>query len=251
MTLHHATPTAAAAQDPAIRFEDLRKKFGEFVALESFSLDVAAGEFMVLVGPSGSGKTTALRDSRRTRGDVGWACVDRRSLRRPGTTPRPRRSCCLPRLRALPTDDGIRQPRLRVKDASGPPSEIEARVQRAAEMLDLHVLLKRKPSQLSGQKQRVALGRALVREPQAFLMDEPLSNLDAQLRAQTRGEIKRLQQRLGTTTIYVTHDQVEAMTMGDRIAVLYEGKLQQVASPSVVYEFPKTCSSRNSSAAPQ
>jgi multiple sugar transport system ATP-binding protein len=120
-----------------------------------------------------------------------------------------------------------------------PKSEIEARVQRAAEILDMGELIQRKPKQLSGgQRQRVALGRAIVREPKAFLMDEPLSNLDAALRVQTRAEILKLQQNLGTTTIYVTHDQVEAMTMGDRIAVMRSGVLQQVGSPEELYTSP-------------
>ena len=120
-----------------------------------------------------------------------------------------------------------------------PRKEIEERVRRGAEMLDLTPLLKRKPKQLSGgQRQRVALGRAIVREPAAFLMDEPLSNLDAQLRVQTRAEILKLQRRLGTTTVYVTHDQIEAMTMGDRIAVMNFGVLQQVGSPQELYERP-------------
>jgi ABC-type sugar transport system ATPase subunit len=118
--------------------------------------------------------------------------------------------------------------------------KIEARVARAAEALELGQLLRRRPGQLSGgQQQRVALGRALVRDPQVFLMDEPLSNLDAKLRVQTRGEIKRLQQEVGTTTVYVTHDQVEAMTMGDRIAVMNEGWLEQVGTPEELYERPR------------
>ncbi|MDQ3873939.1 MAG: ATP-binding cassette domain-containing protein, partial [Actinomycetota bacterium] len=121
-----------------------------------------------------------------------------------------------------------------------PKREIDDRVRRAAEILQLTPLLKRKPKQLSGgQRQRVALGRAIVREPKAFLMDEPLSNLDAKLRVETRAEILKLQKRLGTTTIYVTHDQVEAMTMGDRIAVMNEGVLQQVGTPPELYEYPK------------
>jgi ABC-type sugar transport system ATPase subunit len=118
-------------------------------------------------------------------------------------------------------------------------AEIDARVRRAAASIELDGLLDRKPRQLSGgQQQRVALGRALVRDPQVFLMDEPLSNLDAKLRVQTRGEIKKLQQEIGTTTVYVTHDQVEAMTMGDRIAVMNEGRLEQVGTPAEVYDHP-------------
>src|ERR1700745_1961727 len=120
-----------------------------------------------------------------------------------------------------------------------PKAEIDDRVRRTAEVLELGELLKRKPKQLSGgQRQRVALGRAIVREPKAFLMDEPLSNLDAALRVQTRAEILQLQKRLGTTTIYVTHDQVEAMTMGDRIAVMSKGELQQLGTPEELYEHP-------------
>src|ERR687898_454847 len=120
-----------------------------------------------------------------------------------------------------------------------PRPDVTERVRRAAEMLGLEPLLDRRPRELSGgQQQRVALGRALVRDPQVFLMDEPLSNLDAQLRAQTRGDIKRLQQEVGTTTVYVTHDQVEAMTMGDRIAVMNDGVLEQVGTPEELYERP-------------
>jgi ABC-type sugar transport system ATPase subunit len=222
-----------------VLFSDVRKQFDDVVALDSLSLEIPDGEFMVLVGPSGSGKTTALRilaglDS-QTSGQIsiGDRIVDR-------LAPRDRDI-------AMVFQDFALYPQMSVFDnlAFGlkvrriPRNEIEARVLEAAGLLGLELLLKRKPGQLSGgQRQRVALGRALVRQPQVFLMDEPLSNLDAQLRAETRGEIRRLQQRIGTTTVYVTHDQVEAMTMGDRIAVMRDGRLEQVGEPHLIYEEP-------------
>ena len=145
----------------------------------------------------------------------------------------------VPVLRAVSAHDRLRQPRVRPPQHKVPKSEIDRRVSEAAEILELGRLLKRKPKQLSGgQRQRVALGRAIVREPAAFLMDEPLSNLDAALRVQTRAEILKLQDRLGTTTIYVTHDQIEAMTMGDRIAVMNLGVLQQIGTPKDLYTNP-------------
>ena len=222
-----------------IRFVDVDKSFGSVEAVRGLSLDVADGEFMVLVGPSGSGKTTALRMlaglESVTRGEI---VIGERVVNR--VAPRERDI-------AMVFQDYALYPQMTVFDnlAFGlrrrklPRAEIAARVGRAAELLDIAALLDRRPGQLSGgQAQRVALGRALVRQPQAFLMDEPLSNLDAKLRTQTRGEIKRLQQQVGTTTVYVTHDQVEAMTMGDRIAVMNDGVLEQVGTPEELYERP-------------
>jgi ABC-type sugar transport system ATPase subunit len=222
-----------------VRFDEVGKTFGEVQAVREFSLNIADGEFMVLVGPSGSGKTTALRMlaglESVSAGSVyiGDALVNR-------VAPRERDI-------AMVFQDYALYPQMTVFDnlAFGlrrrkvPKEEIRRRVEEAAGWLGLEPLLGRKPGQLSGgQAQRVALGRALVREPQVFLMDEPLSNLDAKLRTQTRGEIKRLQQRTGTTTVYVTHDQVEAMTMGDRIAVMCDGRLEQCGSPDELYERP-------------
>src|SRR5215467_1669290 len=220
-------------------FDAVSKRFDELTALQDFSLNITDGEFVVLVGPSGSGKTTALRLvaglETLTAGNirVGERVVNR-------LPPRDRDI-------AMVFQDYALYPQMSVRDnlAFGlktrkmPKDEIERRIGRAAEMLDITPLLQRKPRALSGgQRQRVALGRALVRQPQVFLMDEPLSNLDAKLRVQTRTEIRRLQREVGTTMVYVTHDQVEAMTMGDRIATMRDGILEQVGGPDSVYEQP-------------
>jgi ABC-type sugar transport system ATPase subunit len=222
-----------------VRFVDVDKRFGTVEAVRRLSLDIADGEFMVLVGPSGSGKTTALRMLAGLESvTAGEILIGDRVVNR--VAPRERDI-------AMVFQDYALYPQMTVFDnlAFGlrrrgvAKDQIAARVANAAELLDIGRLLDRRPGQLSGgQAQRVALGRALVREPQAFLMDEPLSNLDAKLRTQTRGEIKRLQAEVGTTTVYVTHDQVEAMTMGDRIAVMNEGVLEQVGTPEEVYERP-------------
>jgi ABC-type sugar transport system ATPase subunit len=223
----------------SVSFNDVVKRFGGVTAVAGVSLEVADGEFMVLVGPSGSGKTTALRML------AGLEAVSEGEIRIGdrvvnGVAPGERDV-------AMVFQDYALYPQMTVYDnlafglrrrKLGRP-EIEERVTRAAEMLDIAPLLQRKPGQLSGgQAQRVALGRALVRDPQVFLMDEPLSNLDAKLRMQTRGEIKRLQADVGTTTVYVTHDQVEAMTLGDRIAVMSDGALEQVGTPEELYDNP-------------
>jgi multiple sugar transport system ATP-binding protein len=223
----------------AIGFEHVTKRFDGNVAVDDLSVDVADGEFLVLVGPSGCGKSTALRmlagldTVSGGRISIGDRIVNNDA---PGA-----------RDVAMVFQSYALYPHMTVYDnlAFGlrnykvPKREIARRVQEASAILELDGLLKRKPKQLSGgQRQRVALGRAIVREPAAFLMDEPLSNLDAALRVQTRTEILKLQKRLGTTTIYVTHDQVEAMTMGDRIAVLREGVLQQIGTPEVLYTDP-------------
>jgi ABC-type sugar transport system ATPase subunit len=223
-----------------ITFDDVTKTYGDgHRAVSDLNLDVQDGEFIVLVGPSGSGKTTALRLlaglEAITDGEirVGERLVNR-------VAPQDRDI-------AMVFQDYALYPQMTVYDnlAFGlkmrkiPKPEIRERVERAAGLLDIGELLERKPRALSGgQRQRVALGRALVREPAAFLMDEPLSNLDAKLRVQTRGEIKQLQRQVGTTTVYVTHDQVEAMTMGDRVAVMSDGQLEQVGDTRTVYEHP-------------
>jgi ABC-type sugar transport system ATPase subunit len=220
-------------------FDDVSKRFGTVTALDELSLEIADGEFMVLVGPSGSGKTTALRllaglevasDGSITIGD---RVVDR-------LAPRDRDIAMVFQDYALyPQMTVYKNLAFALRMRKMPRDEIDRRVRRAAEMLDIGDLLERKPRELSGgQRQRVALGRALVREPQVFLMDEPLSNLDAKLRVQTRTEIKHLQQQVGTTTVYVTHDQIEAMTMGDRVAVMHDGVLEQVADTRTIYERP-------------
>jgi ABC-type sugar transport system ATPase subunit len=222
-----------------VTYENVTKRFGEVTALRDFSLQIEDGEFVVLVGPSGSGKTTALRLiaglEALTAGEirVGDRVVNR-------LAPRDRDIAMVFQDYALyPQMTVYQNLAFGLKMRKMSKAEIDRRVHRAADMLDIGELLQRKPRALSGgQRQRVALGRALVREPQAFLMDEPLSNLDAKLRVQTRSEIKHLQKQVGTTTVYVTHDQVEAMTMGDRIAIMSEGVLEQVGEPRSVYEHP-------------
>ena len=223
----------------AVTFTDVGKRFGAVEAVRQLSLAIGDGEFVVLVGPSGSGKTTALRMLAGLEAvSAGTIAIGERVVNEvsPGE-----------RDVAMVFQDYALYPQMTVRDnfAFGlrrrkvAREEIERRVARAAASLELGDLLDRRPRELSGgQQQRVALGRALVRQPQVFLMDEPLSNLDAKLRVQTRGEIKRLQQEIETTTVYVTHDQVEAMTMGDRIAVMNGGRLEQLGTPEELYERP-------------
>ncbi|HEU4831084.1 MAG TPA: sn-glycerol-3-phosphate ABC transporter ATP-binding protein UgpC, partial [Actinomycetota bacterium] len=223
-----------------IVMEDVSKVFADgTTAVSDLSLDIKDEEFIVLVGPSGCGKTTALRMvaglESVTRGTIaiGDQVVN-------AVPPKERDIAMVFQNYAL-------YPHMSVYDnmAFGlklrklPKEEIDRRVRRAAEILGLEEYLQRKPKALSGgQRQRVAMGRAIVREPQAFLMDEPLSNLDAKLRVQMRAEVSRLQSELGVTTIYVTHDQTEAMTMGDRVAVIKKGELQQVDAPQFLYDHP-------------
>jgi ABC-type sugar transport system ATPase subunit len=223
----------------SVVYDRATRDFGTVVAVSELSLEIADGEFMVLVGPSGCGKTTALRLlaglEPLTDGHIriGERVVDE-------LPPRERDIAMVFQDYALYPQMSVRQNLafgLRIRKLGR--AEIARRVERAAGLLAIEPLLERKPRELSGgQRQRVALGRALVRDPQVFLMDEPLSNLDAQLRTQTRGEIKRLQREVGTTTVYVTHDQVEAMTMGDRIAIMRDGVLEQVGHPDEVYGHP-------------
>src|SRR5215204_230016 len=209
-------------------------------AVKSIDLDIHDGEFMILVGPSGCGKSTALRMiaglEEISDGDliIGGERVNELG-------PRERDIAMVFQNYAL-------YPHMTVRDNMGfalklakeDQGEINRRVEEAARILDLEPHLERKPANLSGgQRQRVAMGRAIVRSPKAFLMDEPLSNLDAKLRVQMRTEVSRIQQRLGTTTVYVTHDQVEAMTLGDRVAVMRGGVIQQVDSPKNLYEKPQ------------
>src|SRR5215218_7053495 len=224
----------------SVNYEHVTKRFDGTTAVNDFDVDVRDGEFIVLVGPSGCGKTTCLRMlaglERVTEGRI---LIGPRVV---NNLPPQRRDV------AMVFQSYALYPHMKVYDnlAFGlrnlkvPKREIDGRVRRAAEILDMTPLLTRKPKQLSGgQRQRVALGRAIVREPAAFLMDEPLSNLDAKLRVATRAEILKLQRRLETTTIYVTHDQVEAMTMGDRIAVMRDGVLQQVGTAQELYTAPR------------
>ncbi len=208
-------------------------------AVDSLNLDIGDGEFLVLVGPSGCGKSTSLRML------AGLEDVNAGSIRigERDVTHLPPKDRDI----AMVFQNYALYPHMSVADNMGfalkiagvPRDEIGRRVAEAARLLDLEPFLSRKPKALSGgQRQRVAMGRAIVREPQVFLMDEPLSNLDAKLRVQTRTQIASLQRRLGVTTVYVTHDQVEAMTMGDRVAVLKDGLLQQVDTPLNLYERP-------------
>src|SRR3954468_20383290 len=222
-----------------VTYDSVGKRFGEVEALRDFSLEIPDGEFVVLVGPSGSGKTTALRLAAGLEGvTTGDGRIGDRVVNR--VAPKDRDIAMVFQDYALYPQMTVEQNLafgLRMRKMSK--AAISARVRRAAEMLGISDLLQRRPKALSGgQRQRVALGRAIVREPQVFLMDEPLSNLDAKLRVQTRSEIKRLQEQVRTTTIYVTHDQVEAMTMGDRVAVMSGGLLAQVGDPRRVYEQP-------------
>jgi multiple sugar transport system ATP-binding protein len=208
-------------------------------AVDRLDLEIKNAEFLVLVGPSGCGKTTSLRMLAGLEDvDEGTILIDGDDV--VNVPPKSRDIAMVFQNYALyPHMDVAENMGFALKIARLPKSEIEARVREAAQILDLEEYLKRKPSQLSGgQRQRVAMGRAIVRQPRVFLMDEPLSNLDAKLRVATRSEIAALQRRLGVTTVYVTHDQVEAMTMGDRVAVMKDGVLQQCDTPRVLYDSP-------------
>ena len=219
--------------------ENITKKFGTVTAVNNVSLEIPDRQFTVLVGPSGCGKTTALRlVAGLEEATAGNIYIGDRVVN--DVAPKDRDIAMVFQNYALYPHMSVYDNMafgLRLRRYARP--EIDRRVKEAAGLLGIEQLLGRKPKQLSGgQRQRVALGRAIVREPQVFLMDEPLSNLDAKLRVQTRAEIKKLQARLQTTTIYVTHDQVEAMTMGDRIVVMRDGLVQQVDSPLNLYEKP-------------
>jgi multiple sugar transport system ATP-binding protein len=224
-----------------VTFDGVSKVFGDGTrAVDALDLEIHDGEFMVLVGPSGCGKTTALKMvAGLEEVSVGAIRIGERIVN--DLTPKQRDIAMVFQSYAL-------YPHLSVRDNIAFPlklkktrkDEIDRRVREAARILDLEPYLKRKPRSLSGgQRQRVAMGRAIVREPSVFLMDEPLSNLDAKLRVQMRADIKRLQSELEVTTIYVTHDQVEAMTMGHRVAVLRKGELQQVGPPEDLYQRPR------------
>ncbi len=221
-------------------FDHVTKVFDEDVmAVDDLDLHVGDGEFIILVGPSGCGKTTALRMvAGLEKVTSGRIAVGGRIIN--DVSPRDRDVAMVFQNYALyPHMTVYRNLAFGLRQRKVPKPEIDRRVREVSELLGLEDLLRRRPAQLSGgQRQRVAMGRALVREPKAFLLDEPLSNLDAKLRVQMRAELKRLHHRLGITTIYVTHDQVEAMTLGDRIAVLSAGKLQQLGPPQDVYDHP-------------
>ncbi|MGO1544507.1 MAG: ABC transporter ATP-binding protein [Gulosibacter sp.] len=225
----------------AVNFQSVTRRFpgSSRNAVDRFDLEIGDGEFLVLVGPSGCGKTTTLRMLAGLEPvDEGTIHIGDRNVTNVASKDRDI---------AMVFQNYALYPHMTVEQNVGfglrtrhvSKAERARRVREAAELLDLGELLHRRPGELSGgQRQRVAMGRAIVREPQVFLMDEPLSNLDAKLRVQTRAQIASLQQRLGTTTVYVTHDQTEAMTMGDRIAVLNHGKLQQVGAPQDLYDGP-------------
>jgi multiple sugar transport system ATP-binding protein len=223
-----------------IVLSSVTKEFpGGAVAVAALDLEVGDGEFLVLVGPSGSGKTTVLRMvgglEEATAGEIRIGGRDVTGL-----APRDRDIAMVFQTYALyPHMTVAQNMAFGLKLRKAPRDEIRRRVEETAALLGLSDLLGRKPRALSGgQRQRVAMGRAIVREPAAFLMDEPLSNLDAKLRVQMRAEITRLHQRLGTTTLYVTHDQTEAITMADRVAVMHEGRLQQLDTPAALYDDP-------------
>nr|WP_323671701.1 ATP-binding cassette domain-containing protein [Candidatus Poriferisodalis multihospitum] len=223
-----------------VTLDRLTKKYPNgFVAVTDLNIDIADGEFLVLVGPSGCGKSTALRMVAGLE-EISDGDLLIGSERMNDVEPKDRNIAMVFQSYALyPHLDVARNIGFPLKLAGVPKAEITERVRTAARLLELEPLLGNKPAQLSGgQRQRVAMGRAIVRDPAVFLMDEPLSNLDAKLRVQMRAEITALQHRLGATTIYVTHDQVEAMTMGDRVAVLKDGLLQQVDDPTDLYERP-------------
>jgi multiple sugar transport system ATP-binding protein len=222
-----------------IEFRNVTKTFGGACVVDDLSLEVRDGEFIVLLGPSGCGKTTTLRMlaglENSTSGDI---FIDGERV---NDVPTQHRDL------AMVFQSYALYPHMTIAENIGYPlrvrkldkAERATRVQRVAAMLEIESLLERKPRQLSGgERQRVALARAIVREPRAYLMDEPLSNLDARLRVQMRGELKRLQHQLGTTTIYVTHDQAEAMTLASRVAVMKKGRLQQFDTPLNIYNHP-------------
>ena len=222
-----------------VELEKVSKRYGEFLAVQDFTLNTTDGEFVVLVGPSGCGKTTTMRMI------AGLEAITAGSIRIGGRDvvgmiPRERdvamvfqNYALFPHMNVF----GNMAFGLRLRKVSK--QQIKEQVDRAAKILGIENLLHRRPKELSGgQRQRVALGRAIVREPRVFLMDEPLSNIDAKLRVEMRAEIVKLQRRLGVTTFYVTHDQVEALSMGDRVVVMLDGRVQQVGAPKELYNKP-------------
>ena len=235
----HVADTAGLSNPANVSVRNLKIQLGANTVIENLNLDVRAGEFVVLLGPSGCGKSTLLHSI------AGLIDVTDGSIEIAGedmtwADPKDRRIALVFQSYALyPTMSVERNLSFALRINGTPKAEIERRVKRASEMLQLGPLLKRKPAQLSGgQRQRVAIGRAIVREADVFLFDEPLSNLDAKLRTELRRELKQLHQRLGATMIYVTHDQVEAMTLATRMAVMRGGVIQQFGTPAEVYARP-------------
>ena len=223
----------------SVSFQNVEKAFGATKVIDGISFDIRDGEFMVLVGPSGCGKSTLLRMLAGLEEiSAGTIAIDGRAVNDVDSKDRDI---------AMVFQSYALYPHMSVRDNMGfslrlrkaPKPEIDARVARAAQILNLEPYLERYPRELSGgQRQRVAMGRAIVRDPKVFLFDEPLSNLDAKLRVQMRSEIKALHQRLKTTTVYVTHDQIEAMTMADRIVVMHDGIVEQIGTPLELYDHP-------------
>ena len=224
-----------------IKLEHITKRFGDVVAVDDMNLEIHDQEFVVFLGPSGCGKTTTLRAiAGLEHPDEGGIFIDGKQVNT--LSPADRDVAFVFQFYALyphlTVYDNIAFP---LKAVKSPKSEIQERVKEVAGILQIQAMLDRKPSHLSGgEMQRVALGRAMVRRPKAFLMDEPMSNLDAKLRVDMRTELKRLQHKLGATTIFVTHDQVEAMSMADRIVIMHQGSLQQIGTPQEVYNQPQT-----------
>ncbi|WP_417812480.1 ABC transporter ATP-binding protein [Thalassospira alkalitolerans] len=224
-----------------VKIDNVKKSYGGLQVVHGVSLDIDEGEFVILVGPSGCGKSTLLRMiaglESISSGDV---VVDGQVINK--LPPRQRNIAMVFQSYALYPHKTVRKNMaFSLEMAGAPKSEIAEKVDQAAKILDLEPLLDRKPGQLSGgQRQRVAMGRAIVRNPNLFLFDEPLSNLDAKLRVQMRAQIKELHQRLKTTTVYVTHDQVEAMTMADRIVVMNSGNIEQIGTPMELYDRPNS-----------
>jgi multiple sugar transport system ATP-binding protein len=222
-----------------IQLRNLSKRWGDFVGVHDFDLTIADQEFLVLLGPSGCGKTTTMRMiaglEDASGGDI---IIDGKRVN--DLDPKDRDVAMVFQSYALyPNMDVYENIRFPLKVRKSDPAEHDARVRRAAEMVELTEFLHRRPAELSGgQRQRVALARAIVRRPNVFLMDEPLSNLDAKLRVSTRAQIKNLSHELKVTTVYVTHDQIEAMTLADRVVVMYKGIVQQVATPTEIYDRP-------------
>ncbi|MFG6459967.1 ABC transporter ATP-binding protein [Roseateles sp. DXS20W] len=225
----------------SIQFAAVAKRYGSVDVIPDFSLDIAAGEFIVLLGPSGCGKSTLLRML------AGLESVSGGRIRLGGNDvtdlPPGRRGLAMvfQQYALYPHMSVFDNMAFGLRNIGVAEAEVSKRVTHAAQMLELDALLGRKPGQLSGgQRQRVAIGRAVVKEPQAFLFDEPLSNLDAKLRNRTRIEIARLHKRLGSTMVFVTHDQVEAMTLADRIVVMNGGRIEQLGEPMAIYQRPRT-----------
>jgi multiple sugar transport system ATP-binding protein len=227
------------AEMAAISLEGVSKKFGSVEVIRDLNLEINAGEFVVFLGPSGSGKSTLLRMIAGLESiDSGKLVID--GIRAEGLAPGSRNLAMVFQNYALYPHMTVEENMaFGLKNVGLPQEKIKARVTEAARMLEMDKLLARRPAELSGgQRQRVAIGRAIVKEPKAFLFDEPLSNLDAALRVRTRVELAELHQRLGSTMIYVTHDQTEAMTLADRIVILNDCKIEQVGTPMEVYSRP-------------